>query len=287
MSVRARGLYALGDVPLPVSDAVVAEAGAACIIPRCDRAPAKLVALQPTAPPSVDNLVPVCSNHSKVNQGVVTMGMLRHLKALTSRITRIATGEVLRTRRDYLQAVVDTLRTQPKRVLLTYVGPLCLHPDWYFDRRSAAHGLPDMDREVRTLLRSYALGEGRDVRVIFRNSPRYIDKVNEIVKPDDRQRLIDDVLREIDTIWGRDGRQGPAICCLNAGHFHIPLIFDSSVIVASRASSGAPITDGFLRTDSETVKWEEEKFSALFKASSRGQAEEVLELRMFVASLWS
>lgn len=192
----------------------------------------------------------------------------------------------LTDRTSHAEQAISLLAKQPQTFRCTYVGPLFLHPDWYFERRNADTHRPHIDSALFDCLRQTGFARRHDIRLILRNSPRYRAKVDRYVDSSERSRLIEDVLATITLVWGKHGEQGPDLCCVDSGFIRVELIFDHAMIVSHRAGPLAPLTSGTLITDPEEIDTERAQFDAIFDGSSRGQYRELSSLRAFVEHLW-
>ena len=225
--------------------------------------------------------VGVCHDHaSALKRGEIDPDVILTFSQLTEPATKRSTGSVkLATRADYLAAVFERLQNPVSRFYTAYVGPLPLHPQWYYDYRDVFRPEQNMDRAVNRLIRQSA---GVNVRIVFRNAPRYLEKVKELATPSVQRRLKADILDFIDEVWGDNGERGPQIACIDTGPYRIPTIFDDCAITASREQSGRPISEGVLVRDQTVVSWEAGAFERLFLAGTRGQATEVFQLKQYV-----
>ena len=281
---RILGLVDLRSANESLRREVLANGRGKCAIPRCP-SPAKKV-VQPSADVSISELpLGLCGNHAQLAEsGAIGADLFLTLSRLQLSADKRAGSNavMLHDRPAYLGAITRRLSAPTARLYAAYVGPLPLHPDWYFAIRDASTGQPNMDVGIRSLLRERA---GTDVRIVFRNVERYRQKLEELVTPTMRGKLKDDMLAEIDRIWGEDGSSGPQICCFDTGPFHIPTIFDDCAVTASRETPGAPITEGVLVQDPTLVEWEAAAFNRLFDGCYRGQATEVFQLRSYVEEI--
>ena len=97
-----------------------------------------------------------------------------------------ATGdknEVLLTRSAYIKKCTELI-PGVTTIRATLVGPMLAHPEWYSKRRMPYRLYPDFDLTLRR--RIFELQEAGglldDVRLIFRNSTRYVEKISDVVK---------------------------------------------------------------------------------------------------------
>jgi hypothetical protein len=258
-----------------VRNELILQTGGYCPIPRCDNEVSDVFPLDGNVDgPSSDNFVPLCQKHyALVMSGVLNQEMLLTVRKLLSSVktgTKAVVRE-LKSRADYLNEVVSQISTTGEELYVSYIGPLCLHPDWYFERRDATTKMPNMDRSIRNFLRTHSSSPSHRIRIIFRNTRRYRDKVNEAVRPTEHKRFISEVLQEIESIWGPDGEKGPDLCCYDPGFFHIQVIFAKAAVSASRPQASAPIESGLLHLEPSYVTFEKRSFNQLFDLTNRGR----------------
>jgi hypothetical protein len=144
-----------------------------------------------------------------------------------------------------------------------------------------------MDRAIREYLRLYAHRKQPDIRLIFRNTQRYLQKVADVVAPTEHSDLARDIQSEIDRIWGAEGEHGPEVCCVDIGFSHIPILFRDAAIAAYRRTPVAQIDSGLLYRDRGYITYEKRHFDEIFQMSNRGRSVELRALRDFVSTLAS
>lgn len=277
------------SIPQNVRDQLMLEVGGICPMPRCGEAIWDFYPINgDDRSAEINNLLALCQKHYHLAKTkAISQQLLQTIRQLLGGGRRKDPAvKTLDSRSDYLREIATQLFNTGDHLCLTYVGPLCLHPDWYFERRDRIVELPNMDRPMREYLRQHSHFRKTTIRIIFRNSSRYFQKVNEIVQSNERMRFIEDVLQEIDNIWGSDGQRGPDVCCLDTGFFHIPVLFKDVAISASRSAPNMPIQKGVLYSDPQYVLWEKQSFNDIFDMSHRGQQTELDMLKSFISSLW-
>lgn len=272
-----------------IRDELLVECGGLCPIPRCSE---KIWDFYPldgnrTNFPK-ENLLGLCHIHYPMAGNSLSVNMLRTIRTMLNQDRfpkRGGTFKYLRTREEYLSEVTRHLWTTEDELYIQYVGPLCLHPDWYHDRRDAFYNLPNMDRPIREFIRVHSRERTSKIRLVFRNAPRYVEKLAEIIKEDEREKFKKDVLGMIDCVWGKYDR-GPDVCCLQTGFLHIPVIFKKVAITSSRAGANLPIQEGAIHFDQEVVELEKSRFNKIFDSNFRGLEVEVESLKDFIVGLW-
>lgn len=237
---------------------------------------------------SNENLLVLCAVHHRMaTEGKLTMNMCRSIKGWLAE-TRFLFKRTrrLENRSAYLEAAIDELQKTEFTYRSIYVGPLFLHPLWYHKLRDARFGTPNYDVVVAEYLKNISKARSEQTRIILRNSPRYVEKVKELVPSGMLAKLRDDILAAIETLWGRDASKGPLICCMDTGILRIPLIHDKSCVIAVRSAVLSPINSGYLLTNKDDVEAEREMYDTLFDESTRGRRIEVSTLATYIDGLW-
>jgi hypothetical protein len=278
-------------IPRGLRDFLLLEAGVRCPVPKCEREVALDVHHIDGDPANNErmNLLVLCAVHHRMaHEGMLNSNMCSAIKRLLVSENRFSDvgKRILRTRDDYLACAIDELDNTKRNFRCVYVGPLFLHPDWYFRRHQRQTGAPGLDRQVREFLRACDQDRRISTRIILRNTQRYVDKVFEIVRPSEVTRLKSEMLSLVDEIWGKSGRRGPLLCNVNTGFLRIPLIFDSSIVVTTRAAEGMPVEGGVIYRSDEDVKLERRTFDTVFDAASESMKTEVNRLREFIEKPW-
>jgi hypothetical protein len=278
-------------LPKPLQDDLIFECGGTCPIPRCKQEIWDVFTIDGNIANIIkDNLIGLCHTHfSMASAKTLTSRMLATIRALLSSERFPEKGPAVRklvTREDYLRECARQLYTTEDELYIQYVGPLCLHPNWYFERRDQITKLPNMDRPVQEFIRANADKRTSKVRLTFRNAPRYVDKINEVVRPSERDKFIQEVLEIIDQIWGKEAEKGPDLCCLDTGFLHIPTIYKRVAITSSRTGASTPIQQGALYLDRDIVELEKQRFNDIFDANNRGLKQELDVLKTYVQGLW-
>lgn len=276
-------------IPIDLRDRLTFEVGVFCPIPRCER---EIWDFYPVDgnPKHVkyENLVPLCQIHfvmAKTQK--LTRKMLSAIRNLLSRsLQNRPEYKELPSRSALLHEITGQLYNTGDELHLTYVGPLCFHPNWYHDRRDSKEiGVPNLERPFRQYLTTHN-ERTHSIRIEFRNAPRYLEKINEIVMPNERTKFIQETLADIDEVFGEYGENGPDIACLETGFFRHPYVFRGAVIEASRGAPHLPMAQGILITDPHYVQWEKFSYNQVFDLGYRGQEEELQTLKDFVSHLW-
>lgn len=279
-------------MPITIREQLILEVGNICPMPRCNNEVWDLFPIDNNFKDiRPENLLPLCSSHyimAKTKK--LSQQMLHAIRNLLSKPSSEGPEfQILHSRDELLHILVENVKNyvEGEELRLNYVGPLVLHPSWYHDRRDEKEGsIPNMERPLWEVLKKNIGKRYSNIKFQFRNVPRYLDKLNEIVRPHERKKFIQDTLENIHIIWGEDGGSGPDVICLETGFFRHPFIFHNVVVEATRAAPHMPTQSGIVHKDSNYVKWEKENFDHIFSSSSRGHQTEVQSLVDFVAKLW-
>ncbi|MEQ3530176.1 hypothetical protein [Pseudoalteromonas sp. XMcav11-Q] len=227
----------------------------------------------------------LCQEHSELyHNGIISEEMLFALAELQTEEVQSSSSVFLDSRERYLGEITRRLNDFTGTLYITYVGPLPLHPLWYQDIRDLSTTLPNMDRLVKKIITEQSNGADYDIKIIFRNSARYIEKVREMTPPILMKKLRFDLLESIDNIFG-PGKKQPLFCCSDFGNVRIPTIFMDAAITAIREVPSSPIDSGILITESKILEWEKNSFERIFLGAHRGVHTELNELKNFISSV--
>lgn len=239
--------------------------GESCPFPSCSREVAYAVVLRENKrqAASFDNSIALCANHAEqASKGEIEPSLLKTIRQLLrpARAGRSTTGaRTLTTREEYLGTIRDRVSSHTTSLRCVYVGPLPLHPDWYFTLRDGATTLPNMDRAV-----ARRLDDPRcSTYLILRNHERYVEKVKETVPADLLPALGQHIIDRAEQVY--TSASSNHVVCADTGVFHIPIIVDNAVISAYRSNPQSPIDGGLLVTDRDHVQWERTAFDRMFE----------------------
>ena len=197
-------------------------------------------------------------------------------------VDRLCGRQDMRTRRQYVTAAISELRNT-KTFRGSTVGPLFLRPEWCMERRDRTSQMPNFDRQLLHLVNSAPAG---DIRIVFRNTERFRQKLDVLVPESERARFVHDTLAGIERLWG-SGERGPDLICRDTGHTNIDLIFDAAVLSTFRRHQFSPIEYGYLSRNQHEIDWAIQRFDSVFDAASRGREIELSQLKAFVVTLWT
>ncbi|MFJ5306793.1 hypothetical protein [Streptomyces sp. NPDC088350] len=259
--------------------------GNICPFPGCADLPSRVVEFRDGSRgrPTMESSLLLCASHSdQAGRGEIGSGLLKTIRGLLKPDRGPKGGSrSLATRDEYLATIRDRIARGTRSLRGVYVGPLPLHPDWYFNLRDGATNQPNMDRQVATCLDA----PGCETFLIFRNSPRYAEKVRELVPAELMPVLVAQIIGRIDAVYGQSGSNH--MVCADTGIFHIPVILDDAVITAFRSTPQTPVGSGLLVTDPDQVHWERDAFDRIFAyyCSEVAGVSQVERMKEFVRSL--
>lgn len=210
------------------------------------------------------------------------------VSSVNKTVGSIVKDDVLLTRSAYIKTCTNLL-PEVTTIRATLVGPMLTHPKWYSERRKPYRLYPDFDLTLRRRILELQKGDELldDVRLIFRNTSRYVEKISSVVGEKERELFKKEVLSNIDRIWGSDAHKGPRICCVDTGNLKVAVVYDSTVLTNCRPRSGDPISSGYLIQSRERADIERATFDQVFEANYSNQLEEIAKLRKFIVSLWT
>ncbi|MCG9771623.1 hypothetical protein L1D59_23925, partial [Pseudoalteromonas piscicida] len=194
---------------------------------------------------------------------------------------------LLPSRKAYMDALNSCLNMNKDTYRAIIVGPLFLSPPWVFDRRNRESSTKSYDDKLFNFLLSKSNSRTHDIRIILRNQNRYVEKIDKLVLPDEREEFKKCVLRNIDSLWGSSLERGPDLVCSDVGHFRIDVIFDKAMISAARLSKERPVNGGYISYDSVEINQQRHVFDQVFDELSRGNGSEVEELKRYIKNLWT
>lgn len=261
------------------------EAGYRCSIPQCNHESGLDIHHIDSNPTNNDenNLIILCAVHHRMTtEGKIDKKACLQLKLL---LTISDKGGNLSTRREYYAAATKLLKsTNSYRAIAA--GPFFVRPDWLMKRRDTIIQSPNYDRSLYNFVEANCSQRNHDIRFIFRNSMRFRQKIDDLILPEERTLFIDDILQSIDSIWGENGDKGPDLICHDTGFLRIELICDSALIETNRIGPDKQITSGTIYSAPTFIRSAQSRYDNVFACLSRGQAQELNDLRDFVKKLW-
>ncbi|MDY7031709.1 MAG: HNH endonuclease [Thermodesulfobacteriota bacterium] len=204
--------------------------------------------------------------------------------ALVSRETSDGSSTFLPTRKEYNDMVIETIESKPRVFRAILVGPHFLHPQWLIDRRQKIEPRKSFRAALRTYLVESSHDRTRDIRLILRNSEPYPERLKRLLKQHEVYDLIQDMLRNLYSIFFEERPSTISFCCMDPGHYHGVVISEKSCFVYLRETSISRIDGGYELKDPSHVKMEADRFDMTFDANFRGLDEETNILENYIAS---
>lgn len=212
--------------------------------------------------PAFENSLIVCSEHAhKCLNGEFsydTILTIRNLLKPCRSGVKSMSSEVLPTRNEYLLRVTKEIKNTTS-LRCIYVGPLPLHPEWYFELSESKNNILSMDRAVSDALKD----ENIKVTIVFRNDLRYLDKVKSNLNSSQIKDLKTYVCNQFDIM--SNSKYNNTFIFADTGIFHIPIITDNVCIFAQRSNANVPIQGALLVKDKQQIKWEEQAFDRIIQ----------------------
>lgn len=211
--------------------------------------------------PCFENSLLLCQEHAAqcVNSTTDYSEFLQDIRRVIrgNRGMLVKESRLLCTREEYIKTVVDEV-PKSKNIKCIYVGPLVLHPDWYFDLRENQTNIKSMDRIVSEAVKNKNI----KVTIIMRNEQRYIEKVKECVLQSKMSSLIAEIKKNFDEYIFSEAYNN-TVLFWDAGIYHIPIILDHACIFAIRDDAISPITHGTISENKEEIYKENRMFDSL------------------------
>lgn len=210
--------------------------------------------------PSTENSIAVCKKHADLClDRVIPLKDIEDMIKLAqpNRNEGSIMGNIeFKTREEYMKKAIEEIE-KSKTLRCVFVGPLPLHPDWYFELCEKETNYKSMDRVVANALSD----KNKKVMIIFRNSPRYLSKVKSKIGTADTRRLVE-YINNAFIEWSKPSYNN-TLLIEDVGIFHIPIITDDVCIFASRTSDNSPVNGGILIKDKQTIDWEKKQFDLM------------------------
>ena len=189
------------------------------------------------------------------------------------------------TKPEYNEEVIKELESQPNSLRAIIMGPYFLHPRWVIDRRSEREERRSFSLPLRIYLEGATPQSKRKVRLIIRNSPRYLEYLIEkkiLVKPEEVPILIQEMIRNLDDLL----KLGLfSFCSADVGYYENVVITENSCFIYGRKTEVAPIEFFYQSKDPNKIKRESARFDRVFDTNYKGRNNEIAHLKQFIISL--
>ncbi|MGQ4268607.1 hypothetical protein [Nocardiopsis changdeensis] len=195
----------------------------------------------------------------------------------------IFTADFLPTHRMFFDAVCEAMSSS-RTVRVTIMGPTFLLPDFIHFRRDREKPGRNFTRELKEKL---SKGEVDFAYVVFRNSPeRFMKMVGSYVKSNKEfERAINETIENLEMTTSQRIFPSLQFRCVDTGYMHIPHIFDSVALLASRRSPETAVDGGWVVRDRPSLDMEKARFDRVFEGTSQTQSMASVQLRRFLESL--
>ncbi len=184
----------------------------------------------------------------------------------------------------YNEEVIKELESQPNSLHAIVMGPYFLHPKWVIERRLEREDRRSFSLALRTYLEgSTPQSEGK-VRLIIRNSPRYLKYLIEKakVKPEEVHGLALEMTRNLDNLL----KSGSfSFCSVDVGYYENVIITENAYFEYGRKTEVTPIEHFYQSKDYDKIKRELAHFDEVFDANYKGRNNEIASLKQFIMSL--
>lgn len=231
--------------------------------------------------PSIDNCIVVCNNHAhSCLEGIIPLNDIEDMIKLSQPHRNdggLMSNITLNTRDEYIEKAIEEIeRSNTLRCI--FVGPLPLHPDWYFDLSEKTTAYASMDRVVSNALQD----KNKKVMIIFRNNARYLSKVKGKIESE----KIPDLIKYINDKFSEylKPSYNNTLVVEDTGIFHIPIITDNVCIFATRESPDSPVNGGLLIKDKQTIEWEKMQFDKMVDIIAESGNQKT-KMRLFLKKL--
>ncbi len=194
------------------------------------------------------------------------------------------TEKVFSTKEKYNEEVIKELETEPKSLRAIVMGPYFLHPQWLINRRIEREDRRSLSLALRTYLEKVANNPNTKVRLIIRNSPRYLNYLMEktLVGRQDIQKLIRAMIRNLDEL--SRSRQ-VSFCCTEIGYYQNVIITEHLCFRYGRRCETGQIRRFSRVKDPDVIEQESDHFDEVFNKNCKGKDEEIAKLKQFIMSL--
>lgn len=266
-----------------------------CLIPDCVSTPTHatpvVVAEAQQGHSPQQHVVNLCDVHfGHQAQGIIDPPYLAMI--LRQRLHQILCQDSerrLESRRDFVETLRHHLETDPEWYRAQLVGPFFLLPDWLVARREQASPYFNVDSLTRSFIDERCTQRNSEIRFILTLTPRFYAKVmGYLTDRAELRRFQDDLLSEMDLVWGGSGNKGPDIACTDTGYYQIDYILPGGVLSQSRERQDAPTRGGWEYSDPGHIERVKSRFDTVFDSNYRGLETEMNTLTRHVQGLkWS
>jgi len=199
---------------------------------------------------------------------------------------RTIDSKTIYTRKELFEVATNMLDNNLDHYRHIVVGPFCFCPTSYMEKRALSISTINYEEKLMQYLLNNCTTRNSNIRIIFRNTDRFEEKINRFVKEKDRKKFIKDTIRNIHILFGEKYDKGPDIRCIDTGFMKISMIYDKGMIQTTRKAEKAELNTAELITSSSQIKKEVDIFDNIFDYGSPNQEKEIKKLIKFVKNLW-
>ena len=176
----------------------------------------------------------------------------------------------LPTRKEYNDAVIEAIESNPKSLRAIIVGPLFLHPMWIIERRLEREPRKSFSLALRNYLKDSLYEDDKDIRFIVRNSKRYPQFIKELVEKHEVEDLIEEMKSALHEIFSRQRSHSTiGFCCMDPGLSQI-IITEKFCFEPNRDTDLSPIDSGNRFEDPTYIRMRKTQFERRFDKNFKG-----------------
>jgi hypothetical protein len=184
---------------------------------------------------------------------------------------------------DYNNKLVTEIESKPSFFRAVVHGPHFLHPTWLLQRRIKQYPQKSFSHALQNYLLDSIDKPERDIRLLTRNSSRYIKYLDEkqLVFADEISQLKDDMKKNLYKLFPIEKDNVPSFCCVDPDLFGL-IIADKSCFIYSRLSKDTPIQEAYFSNDDEMINTLSNAFDDIFDYNFKGRKNEIQRLEEYI-----
>lgn len=183
------------------------------------------------------------------------------------------------TKSEYNKEVIRELESHPKMLRAIVMGPYFLHPIWLINRRLELEDRESFSLALSNYLEDSSRQSGRKIRLIIRNSPRYMEYLNQLINPEEIKDLFREMFESLDNLI-KD--ESISFCCMEVGFYENVIITEKSCFIYGRTSQDTSIDNFRQSKDENKIKKESSHFDKVFDKNYKGRNTEITSLKQFL-----
>ena len=186
----------------------------------------------------------------------------------------------------YNDKVIRELESKPTSLRAILMGPHFLHPPWMVQRRQELEPRRSFGQALQNYLLNSLHHPERDVRLIVRNSIRYLKYLEDLKISEKIPVLIKDMKRNLHTLFPAPSLDLPTFCCTNPGYILGFVITDKSCFIYTRLADDTPLVGGYHLTNQNIfARMLSNVFDEIFNNSYLSRKEEITRLENYIELL--